>query len=366
LAVGGDPLRAAEVAAQAVDAAERLGDEAVLTRAQIEEGWLRVYTHGERSAEESVLSEAERSIPVFERDANDRGAARACEIAAMVHYYFGRLSDAATASERGFLHAERAHDVQQQGSHRLVRTVAAQWGFTPLARVEDMLEDDLAWSRETGSLGVEAKTTMRRALVRFQRGDAEGGEVLLARGLASCSELGLSVWASSFVGCWVWGLTDDPAVAEPRLQESYDTLEAAGRLNVLSTVATIFAECRFRERRYDDADRLLDVAADAGADDDFVTQVRLRAGRAKLLARRGAATEAEAMALDGVALADETEFVDLRGDSRLALGDVLALDGRDADAERVFRSALALWEAKGNLMYANRARGRLAEPVRTE
>jgi tetratricopeptide (TPR) repeat protein len=256
--------------------------------------------------------------------------------------------------------------VQQEGSHRLVRTVAGQWGFTPLARVEDMLEDDLAWARETGSLGVETKTTMRRALVRFQRGDAEGGERLLARGLTSCSELGLSVWAASFVGCWVWGLTDDPEAAEAWLQESYDTLEAAGRLNVLSTVATLFAECRYRQQRYDEAERLLAVAAEAGADDDFVTQVRLRAGKAKLLARHGAAADAESMARAAVSLADETEFVDLRGDSLLALGDVLALDGRTADAEAAHRSALALWEAKGNAMAADRARRRLAEPVRTE
>jgi class 3 adenylate cyclase len=366
LAVSGDPARAAEVAAEAVRSAEQLGDEAVLARAQIEETWLRVYTRGEQSTGESALAEAERSIPVFERDENDSGAARACEVAAMVHYYFGRLSDAATASERGFLHAERAQDVQQEGSHRLVRTVAGQWGLTPLARVEDMLEDDLAWARETGSLGVEAKTTMRRALVRFQRGDAEGGETLLARGLTSCSELGLSVWAASFVGCWVWGLTDDPILAERRLQASYETLEAAGRLNVLSTVATIFAECRYRQQRYDDAEDLLAVAADAGADDDFVTQVRLRAGKAKLFAQRGAARDAEVLARDALALAEETEFVDLRGDSLLALGDVLALDGRTSDAEAAHRAALELMEAKGNVMSADRARQRLAEPARTE
>ena len=66
---------------------------------------------------------------------------------------------------------------------------------------------------------------------------------------------------------------------------------------------------------------MLDEAAELGADDDVVTQVRVRAGRAKLLARRdGNLDEAEALAREAVALAAETEYVDLRGDSLLALG----------------------------------------------
>ena len=168
-----------------------------------------MYTEGERSAEASTLQEAEEGIPAFERLGDDTGVARACEVVAMVHYYYGRLSEAAAASERGFVHAERAHDAQQQGNHRLVRTVAAQWGFTPLDRVEAMLEDDLSWARETGSLGVEAKTTLRRAVVRVARGDPVEGEALFARGMSYCSDLGMELWAAGFVGCWIWGLTDD-------------------------------------------------------------------------------------------------------------------------------------------------------------
>src|SRR6202007_2693516 len=106
----------------------------------------------------------------------------------------------------------------------------------------------------------------------------------------------------------------------------------------------IFAECRYRQARYDEADDLLDVAAEAGADDDFVTQVRLRAGRAKLLSRQGAAADAETAARDALALAEETEYIDLRGDALLALGEVLRLADRRSDAADTMRAALALWE----------------------
>ena len=361
LAVSGSASEAETLAAQAIRSAEQLGDEHLLTRARIEEAWLVVYTQGERSTEASTLREAEEGIPAFERLGDDTGVARACEVVAMVHYYYGRLSEAAAASERGFLHAERARDAQQQGNHRLVRTVAAQWGFTPLDRVEAMLEDDLAWARETGSLGVEAKTTLRRAVVRVARGDPVEGEELFARGMSHCSDLGMSLWAAGFVGCWIWGLTDDPLFAELQLRASYDALAEAGRLNVLSTVATIFAECMVRQERYAEADDLLDVAAEAGAEDDFVTQVRLRAGRAKLFARRGDLNGAEAVAREAVALAEQTEYIDLRGDALLALGEVLQLGGSRSEGAEAMRAALTLWEAKGNVAHAARTRTLLAE-----
>jgi hypothetical protein len=126
-------------------------------------------------------------------------------------------------------------------------------------------------------------------------------------------------------------------------------------------VATIFAECLYRQARYDEADSLLDVAAEAGADDDFVTQVRLRAGRAKLLARRGNSVDADVVARDAVALAAQTEYIDLRGDSLLALGEVLQLAGRSSEGGEAMRGALALWEAKGNVAQAGRTRALLAE-----
>ena len=87
----------------------------------------------------------------------------------------------------------------------------------------------------------------------------------------------------------------------------------------------------------------------------------VRAGRAKLLARRGDLDEAEALAREAVALAAETEFVDLRGDSLLALAEVLRLAGRTDEAAEAMRQALALWEAKGNVIYAERTRALLAE-----
>ena len=109
-------------------------------------------------------------------------------------------------------------------------------------------------------------------------------------------------------------------------------LADAGKRGMLSTIASILAECLYRQGATTRPTTCSQEAAELGADDDVVTQVHVRAGRAKLAARRGKLDEAEALAREGVALAAETEFVDLRGDSLLALAEVLRLAG-DATSE---------------------------------
>ena len=248
-----------------------------------------------------------------------------------------------------------------QGKHRLTREVADSWGTTPLARADELLEDDIAWAGRTGSRLVEAHATVRLGVVRALRGDREAGNELFDRGMSDCVELGMRIWAYEERAIWIWALTDDLDVAEAALQETYEVTASAGRSGMLSTIASIFAECRYRQERYDEANAMLAEAAELGAENDVVTQVLVRAGRAKLSARRGSLDEAEALAREGAVLAAEAEFVDLRGESLLALAEVLRAAGRPDEAADAVKEALALWEAKGNVTYEGKARTLLAE-----
>jgi tetratricopeptide (TPR) repeat protein len=357
-------MRVAEVRTlldEAGTAAELLDDERLIARVNVEKAFLIVHTTTEHWSETSVLRDVEQAITVFERLGDDVSLARALEVVVIVHMYFGRLSEMAAASERGYHHANRAQHVKQQGKHRLGRQAADHWGPTPLDRTEALLEDDVVWARRTGSAGIEACATVRLGVVRALRGDRAGGNEIFARGMAACVDLGARIWAFQELGCWIWALTDDPVEAEARLRESYSVLADAGKHGVLATVASIFAECLYRQGRYDEAEGMLAVAEEKGAADDVATQAYVRAGLAKLSARRGNFDDAEALAREGVALAAETEYVDLRGDSLLALAAVLRLAGRPAEAAEPLRQALALWEAKGNVVHADKTRMLLAE-----
>jgi tetratricopeptide (TPR) repeat protein len=308
-----------------------------------------------------LLSQVEEAMTVFERLGDDVAMARALEVVTIVHLYYGRLSEVAAASERGYHHARRAGNVKEEAKHRLGREVADQWGPTPFDRIDDLLKEDLAWAGRTGSLRVEACARVRLGVARALQGDRVGGNELFARGMSACAELGNRIWAFEELSGWIWALTDDPRVAESRLREAYDVLAEAGKRGMLSTAAAILAECLYRQGRHDEAGEMLAEAAELGAADDVFTQVCVRTGRAKLAARRGNLEEAEAVAREGIALAAGTEFVDLRGDALLALAEVLRLGSRNGEAAEPIREALALWDAKGNVVYARRARALLEE-----
>ncbi len=83
-----------------------------------------------------------------------------------------------------------------------------------------------------------------------------------------------------------------------------------------------------------------------------------RQARGKLLARRGEFQEGERLAREAVALAEETDMLNAHADALIDLAEVLALAGQDARAE--LGQALALYEGKGNLVMADRTRGKLA------
>jgi hypothetical protein len=88
--------------------------------------------------------------------------------------------------------------------------------------------------------------------------------------------------------------------------------------------------------------------------------VAWRSTRAKTLARRGKQAEAERLVREAVELIAETDAVNLHAQTLLALAEVLtAADRADEAAERG-REALRLYEAKGNVVMAERARARLA------
>ena len=139
----------------------------------------------------------------------------------------------AAASEQGLLEAERAHDPRQQGQHRLVRMHAAQGGFTPLDQVADLLETISPGLDRQGASESRQKRPCGRARCAARWARRRAGTSCSPGGWASCIELGLEVWAAGFVAVWIWELTDDPAIAQARLRESYRVLD--GRVSAGSS-----------------------------------------------------------------------------------------------------------------------------------
>jgi len=111
------------------------------------------------------------------------------------------------------------------------------------------------------------------------------------------------------------------------------------------------------QERVDDAEEMLARVqrVDAGEEASVCLQ------RARVLARRGDAGEAERLARTAVDLFERTDSPTFQAAAYRALAEVLRLAGKREDAAAAFRRSLALDEERGATLTAGRTRTMLAE-----
>ncbi len=108
--------------------------------------------------------------------------------------------------------------------------------------------------------------------------------------------------------------------------------------------------------RDEEAEEVLIESAELATSDDVDPQVRSRAARAQILARRGELTEARQLGHEALALAETTDFLTLRAEARLALAYVLAACSEHDEASERLHEALELFERKESLPQAEQTR----------
>jgi ATP/maltotriose-dependent transcriptional regulator MalT len=118
----------------------------------------------------------------------------------------------------------------------------------------------------------------------------------------------------------------------------------------------MLAQAVYGQGRLDEASQLCRSTAADAAGDDIVTQVIWRCVQAKILARAGDLGEAETLARAAVALVAPTDLLSHRADAMLDLAEVLDVCGRGGDSYQAARDGLCLYEQKGHVVGARRAR----------
>ena len=127
-------------------------------------------------------------------------------------------------------------------------------------------------------------------------------------------------------------LAGDPREAERELRSGYADLERMGEKGYLSTVAAELAQALYEQRRSTRPSDSRTSARNSVRSTIYATQVEWRGTRAKVLARRGEFDAAVALAEEAVALAEDTDYLNLQGDICKDLAEVLSLAGRIGDA----------------------------------
>jgi tetratricopeptide (TPR) repeat protein len=301
-----------------------------------------------------LLEAARGALEVLERAGDDHGLSKAWRGIAEVHLTACRWTDSAEALERATTHARRAGDDHELMLALPLLANALYWGPTAVAEGIDRCAAIL--DEAAGHKIVEANILCYLGGFEAMRGNFDGAWQSVGRARAIFEELGhmYGLGAHTLLSGSVALLEGDGAAAERELRAGCELFESMGETGTLASLAPLLAEALLLQGRIEEAEAATRTSEEASSEDDIAAHIAWRVARAKIAAYRGAVEDAEGLAREAVALAADTDFLNMQGDALSALADVL----RDADARR---EALERYERKGNVVSA--ARTRDASPV---
>jgi class 3 adenylate cyclase/tetratricopeptide (TPR) repeat protein len=305
---------------------------------------------------ERAIEEAEQAARIFEGIDDQRGLAKAWGVIGEAHWMKCHFANAEEAYEESLDHARKAGDGRQEswGLHRLAAVAA--WG--PLPAEEGIRRCEEFVDRAGTQRIMEASRLLALAVLLAMRGHFDEARSKAAGGRAILEDVGFKILTAGYSQSsgYVERLAGDAEAAERQLRAGYGILERMGEKGYLSTVAAELAQALYEQGRFDEAEGFTHISEELGSLDDYATQVEWRATRAKVLARRGEHDSAVALANEAVALAAETDYLNLQADACMDLAEVVSLGGRIGEAASRSHEALELYERKGNTVSAERVR----------
>jgi DNA-binding SARP family transcriptional activator len=335
------------------EAIERAPELRLRVRAQVERELLRLETETTVGTEQaqSVLDDV---MPLLESEGDDYGRCRVWMLHAQLAWHAGHVRSADEAWREAAESARRADSTRDFFDVIGWRAFAAALGPTPVDEAIRRCEEFRELVR--ASPIATASTLNPLAVLHAMKGEFEIAERFLEQGTDLLREL-RGVGSGFFhLGAWLRLLAGKPALAEARLRADLETLSSMHAGGALATSTALLAQVVYAQGRMAEAGELCRMAHRRAATEDIMTQVIWRGVQAKVLAHDGRCNEAEALAREAVELAEATDLLLHRGDAMLDLAEVLRTCERTSESVHAARAALGLYEIKGNLAAAARAR----------
>jgi tetratricopeptide (TPR) repeat protein len=351
---------------EALDAAARTGDEGLRAHATLGKLNLRLDAAPDRSTpgQRPFRDEVHSALETLERLGDEQGQASAWRLLGLDSYLHCLIAPAEREFQRAIEHARRADDERLEATTLYVLTQAAFWSPTPVADAIRRCEQVRRQAQGNYRLELAALHTL--AALHAMQGRFELARALADTSRAIAEELGpnrLAAICSQFLGA-IAMLAGDPAGAEARLRWGYGILERMGERGLRSELAAGLARALWAQGHNETALHFGRLSGELAVRDDLYAQVERRGPMARVLAERGNLAEAERLAREAVAMAQQTDMIDMRATALVDLAEVLVLGGRTGEATSLAREALGLYQHKGNLVLAARTRellGRLGD-----
>ena len=336
-------------------AAGRAGAQALELRAELGLLSLRAQTDSSLRMTE-LLAAAERALPVFESEGDERGIARAWFLVHWARFRTGRYAESSEAAEHVVRHSVNAGDRREQLRGLGQIAMATLWGPTPVD--EGLRLCDELVERAEGARLVEAFADRVRGGFCSMTGDFERGRELFGRAVATYEELGHPISAVGVVSELQRlerqaGRLD---VAERELRSAYVRLRELGDFGYVSWVAAALARVLAEQGKHAEAVEPARILRYELQEDVAYAQIVARLVEAAALTASSRRDEAEAVTLEALALVEQTDVLDLHGDVLVALADLDRSAGRTDAASARIAKALELYEQKGDIVSAARTR----------
>ena len=338
------------------------GDEASAARARLLRLRLELATGAGPDWAVRALTEADRDIPIFDALADFAGGSLAWRLRSVVHATACLWSETAADAERVIELAGRAHDVRQRLRGISNLAVAVTYGPTP---VPEAIRQCEALAAEVGPDRLTAAVlTGFLGQLYAMRGDFDEGRERVDAARRLVDEMGQRVHAASLAVdlAEVELRANDPAAAEGALRSASSALEEFGETYVLATVAGLLGRALLERGQLEEAEAESRRAERLAAADDLDANVRWRSLRASVAARQGSGQTAVQLAREAVELSRGAEAPLMTASALAVLAEALAESGDEAGAAEALQESMSLYEAKGDVVSADRLR---AAPARS-
>ncbi len=307
-----------------------------------------------------VAEEVERALPIFERADDAAGMTQAWRLRAGLNGTAGRYAEAARAQEEVIRHVARTGNRRAETRAAAGLSISLLYGPTPVPeaiRRCDELVQRASSDRRTVAL-IDAQLAQLHAML----GEFDTARRLYRETKATLDDLGVRVLAdsTSIDSSRVEILAGDYAAAERELRRDHEALSTIGERFLLSTIDGLLARVLEAQGKLDEAEEVTHAAEAIAAEDDVDAQAIWRGVRARILARRGQVPEAMDLANQAVALRNTTDSLILQAEALIDLAEVQLASADPAACTVALDRALALVEAKGDLVTSGRLRARRA------
>jgi class 3 adenylate cyclase/tetratricopeptide (TPR) repeat protein len=344
----GRPWEADEAAQAAAACGAAIRDRAWELRAELFRGQVLMWTSEDYAP---LVPVAEAAIRHFEEVGDDRGVIEAWRVLGAAALVAGRHAEATEALERGIECAQRSGAAVEE--RELLGWLQYNFFNGP-----NPVKEILRWREEKefhpGVSVIEA------ALLSMDGQIAQAREIC-TRASARLQELGMLLWeiALTEFGWEVEMQAGDYAAAERYARRGFQ-LYGEMKSNIgVALSGGMLADALYEQGRYDEAAEWAEISEQNVPSNEIGpggTRNRWREVQAKVLAQRGNFERAEQLAREAVAVTERTDSTGSQADAQLALAEVLALAGRNEDASTASSNAAELYERKGIVPKAKRAR----------